>query len=87
MDFFAGIKTYIYILSSCILYPVLLLLAGMSVWSFYECGKFFAFLPQSGFHRLYGHCRRRRRRRRSANRRSCGAQRHLYFYRFFCHGL
>ena len=44
MDFFAGIKTYIYILSSCILYPVLLLLAGLSVWSFYECGKLFAFL-------------------------------------------
>ena len=43
MDFFAGIKTYIYILSSCILYPVLLLLAGLSVWIFYECGKFFAF--------------------------------------------
>ena len=43
MDFFAGIKTYIYILSSCILYPVLLLLAGLSVWIFYECGRFFAF--------------------------------------------
>ena len=43
MDFFAGIKTYIYILSSCILYPVLLLLAGLSVWIFYECGRFLAF--------------------------------------------
>ena len=43
MDLFAGIKTYIYILSSCILYPVLLLLAGLSVWIFYECGRFFAF--------------------------------------------
>ena len=43
MDFFAGIKTYIYILSSFILYPVLLLLAGLSVWIFYECGRFLAF--------------------------------------------
>lgn len=43
MDFFAGIKTYIFILSSCLLYPVLLLLAGLSVWIFYECGKYFAF--------------------------------------------
>lgn len=43
MDLFAGIKTYIYILSSCILYPVLLLLAGLSVWIFFECGRFFAF--------------------------------------------
>ena len=43
MAFMAGIKTYIYILSSCILYPVLLLLAGLSVWIFFECGRFAAF--------------------------------------------
>lgn len=43
MDFIAGIKTYIYILSSCILYPVLLALAALSVWTFYECGRFCAF--------------------------------------------
>ena len=43
MEFMAGIKTYIYILSSCILYPVLLLLAGLSVWIFFECGRFAAF--------------------------------------------
>ena len=42
MDLLAGIKTYIFILSSCILYPVLILLAGLSVWIFYECGSFFA---------------------------------------------
>ena len=41
MDFFAGIKTYIFVLSSCILYPVLLLLAGLTVWIFFECGRFF----------------------------------------------
>ena len=41
MDLLAGIKTYIFILSSCILYPVLILLAGLSVLIFYECGSFF----------------------------------------------
>ena len=41
MDFFAGIKTYIFVLSSCILYPVLLLLAALTVWIFFECGRFF----------------------------------------------
>ncbi len=40
MDFLAGIKTYIFILSRCLLYPVLLLLAGLSVWIFFECGRF-----------------------------------------------
>lgn len=44
MEIMAGVKTYIYILSSCILYPVLLLLAGVSVWMFFECGRFAAFL-------------------------------------------
>ena len=43
MDFLAGIKTYIFILSSCILYPVLLLLAGLSLWIFFECGSSFSF--------------------------------------------
>ena len=42
MDIFAGIKTYIFLLSSCILYPVLILLAAMSVWIFFECGKLLA---------------------------------------------
>lgn len=39
MDILAGIKTYIFILSSCILYPALLLLAVLSVWIFFECGR------------------------------------------------
>ena len=43
MDLFAGIKTYIFILSSCVLYPVLLLLAGLTVWIFFECGGFCAY--------------------------------------------
>lgn len=42
MDIFAGIKTYIFLLSSCVLYPVLILLAAMSVWIFFECGKLLA---------------------------------------------
>ena len=42
MNFIAGIKTFIFILSSCILYPVLILLAGLAVWIFYECGALFA---------------------------------------------
>ena len=42
MDIFAGIKTYIFMLSGCVLYPALILLAGMSVWIFYECGKLLA---------------------------------------------
>ena len=43
MDLFAGIKTYIFILSGCVLYPVLLVLAGLTVWIFFECGGFCAF--------------------------------------------
>lgn len=39
MDLFAGIKTFIFMLSSCVLYPVLLLLAALSVWIFFECGR------------------------------------------------
>ena len=42
MNFIAGVKTFIFILSSCILYPVLILLAGLAVWIFYECGTLFA---------------------------------------------
>ena len=42
MDIFAGIKTSIFMLSSCVLYPTLLLLAGLSVWIFFECGRLFA---------------------------------------------
>ena len=41
MNLFAGIKTFIFILSSCVLYPVLLLLAGLSLWIFFECGALF----------------------------------------------
>jgi len=39
MNLFAGIKTFIFMLSSCVLYPVLLLLAGLSLWIFFECGS------------------------------------------------
>ena len=42
MDFLAGIKTYLFLLSSCLLYPVLLLLAALSLWSFFECGRLLA---------------------------------------------
>ncbi len=42
MDIFAGIKTFIFMLSSCVLYPVLLLLAGLSIWIFFECGRLLA---------------------------------------------
>jgi len=42
MDFFAGIKTFLFVLSNCVLYPVLLLLAGLSVWIFFECGSLLA---------------------------------------------
>ncbi|MGE4565904.1 MAG: MotA/TolQ/ExbB proton channel family protein [Victivallaceae bacterium] len=42
MDVFAGVKTFLFILSSCVLYPVLLLLAGLSVWIFFECGRLLA---------------------------------------------
>lgn len=41
MNLFAGIKTFIFMLSSCVLYPVLLLLAGLSLWIFFECGALF----------------------------------------------
>lgn len=49
MDIFAVIKTCIFLLSSCVLYPVLLLLAGLTLWIFFECGRFLA-----------EYCRRRR---------------------------
>ena len=39
MDFLAGLKTYIFILSSCALYPTLILLTVLSVWIFFECGR------------------------------------------------
>jgi len=39
MDIFAGLKTFIFMLSNCVIYPVLLLLAGLSVWIFFECGR------------------------------------------------
>ncbi len=42
MDIFAGIKTFIFLISSCLLYPVLLLLAGLSVWIFFEIGRLLA---------------------------------------------
>ena len=42
MDLTAGVKTFIFMLSSCILTPVLFLLAGMSVWVFFEIGRLFA---------------------------------------------
>lgn len=42
MDLFAGIKTFLFILSSCVLYPVLLLLTVLSAWIFFECGKLLA---------------------------------------------
>jgi biopolymer transport protein ExbB/TolQ len=42
MDMFAGIKTFLFVLSSCVLYPVLLLLTGLSAWIFFECGKLLA---------------------------------------------
>ncbi len=41
MNLFAGIKTFIFMLSTCVLYPVLLLLAGLSLWIFFECGALF----------------------------------------------
>ncbi len=42
MEFFAGIKTFLFLLSNCVLYPVLLLLTGLSVWIFFECGSLLA---------------------------------------------
>ena len=42
MDLLAGIKTYLFLLSSCLLYPVLVLLAALSLWSFFECGRLLA---------------------------------------------
>lgn len=42
MDFFAGIKTFLFLLSGCVLYPVLLLLTALSVWIFFECGGVFS---------------------------------------------
>ena len=39
MDILAGLKTYIFILSSCALYPTLILLTALSVWIFFECGR------------------------------------------------
>lgn len=42
MDLFAGIKTFIFMLSNGVLYPALLLLAGLSAWMFFECGGLLA---------------------------------------------
>lgn len=42
MDIFAGIKTFLFTLSTCVLYPVLLILVGLSAWIFFECGKLLA---------------------------------------------
>ena len=42
MDIFAGIKTFIFLLSSCVLYPTLILLSGLSVWIFFESGRVLA---------------------------------------------
>lgn len=40
MDFFALIKTFIFLLSSVVLYPTLLLLAGLSIYMFFDFGRF-----------------------------------------------
>jgi len=42
MELFAGIKTFIFMLSAAVLQPVLLLLAALSVWIFFECGRLLA---------------------------------------------
>ena len=42
MDVFAVIKTFIFMLSGCLLYPVLLLLTLLSFWIFYESGRMLA---------------------------------------------
>ena len=42
MDIFASIKTFIFMLSGAVLRPVLLLLAGLSLWIFFETGRLFA---------------------------------------------
>ncbi len=39
MELFTTIKTFLFLLSSCVLYPVLLLLTGLTIWIFYECGS------------------------------------------------
>ena len=35
MELFAGVKTFIFMLSAAVLQPVLLLLAALSVWIFF----------------------------------------------------
>jgi biopolymer transport protein ExbB/TolQ len=42
MDVFALIKSFIYLISCCLLYPDLLLLAGLTVWMVFYGGRFCA---------------------------------------------
>lgn len=42
MDLSAALKTFIFVLSSSLLQPVLLLLCVLSLWIFFECGRLFA---------------------------------------------
>ncbi len=42
MDVFALIKSFIYLISSCLLYPDLLLLAALTVWMIFYGGRFCA---------------------------------------------
>ena len=40
MEFFDGIKTFLFLVSSILLYPVLLLLALSALWLIWEAGRF-----------------------------------------------
>ena len=39
MNIFAGIKTLIFMISNCVIYPVLVLLIGLAIWILFECGR------------------------------------------------
>ena len=39
MDIFAGIKTLIFMISNCVIYPVLILLICLASWILFECGR------------------------------------------------